>query len=117
MRRSVAHTVFVTLLSTLATVLGVVTAMTATGPGRDLLARIASAELASILRGRLVVGEISGSFLRSLVLDGGHEIWTEVSENMVGNAGNSLLSLGLILLASLVLGSWIVSRRQYLLTA
>ena len=69
MRRSVAHTVFVTLLSTLATVLGVVTAMTATGPGRDLLARIASAELASILRGRLVVGEISGSFLRSLVLD------------------------------------------------
>ena len=56
-------------------------------------------------------------YLRSLVLDGGHEIWTEVSENMVGNAGNSLLSLGLILLASLVLGSWIVSRRQYLLTA
>ncbi len=69
MRRSVAHAVFVTLLSTLATVLGVVTAMTATGPGRDLLARVVSAELAGVLRGRLFVGGISGSFVRSLVLD------------------------------------------------
>ena len=48
MRRSVAHAVFVTLLSTLATVLGVATAMTATGPGRDLLARVVSAELAGL---------------------------------------------------------------------
>ena len=69
MRRTVAHAVFVTLLGTLATILGVVTSMTATRPGRHLLARIASEEIASVIRGRLSVREISGSFLRSLVLD------------------------------------------------
>ncbi len=69
MRRTVAHAVFVTLLGTLATILGVVTSMAATRPGRHLLARIASEEIASVIRGRLSVREISGSFLRSLVLD------------------------------------------------
>ena len=69
MRRTLVHAVFVTLLSTLATILGVVTSMTATRPGRQLLARIASEEIASVIRGRLSVREISGSFLRSLVLD------------------------------------------------
>jgi len=69
MRRKVAHAVFVTLLGTLATILGVVTSMTATRPGRHLLARIASEEIASVIRGHLSVREISGSFLRSLVLD------------------------------------------------
>ncbi len=69
MRRALAHAVLVTLLSTLATILGVVTSMTATRPGRRLLARVASEEIASVIRGQLSVREISGSFVRSLVLD------------------------------------------------
>jgi translocation and assembly module TamB len=69
MRRVIAHAVFVTLLSTLATIIGVVSSMTATRPGRHLLARIASEELAGVIRGHLTVREISGSFLGGLVLD------------------------------------------------
>lgn len=68
MRRALAHGLFVTLLSTVGAGLGVVTAMTTTRPGRTLLARVVSEELAGVLRGRMSVSQISGSFLHSLRL-------------------------------------------------
>ena len=46
MRRRIARFFFVFLLGTVATVLGVVTSMTLTPPGRNLLARTVSRELA-----------------------------------------------------------------------
>jgi hypothetical protein len=69
MRRAVARFIFVTLLGTLAVVLGVVTSMTLTPPGRDLLARTISEGLDRVLIGHVDVGGISGSFLYDLDLE------------------------------------------------
>ncbi len=68
MRRRVAHFLFVTLLGTLALLLGFVTAMTATSPGRTLLARVVSEQLGRSLRGEFQFGAITGSFIRGLTL-------------------------------------------------
>ncbi|HEU4699599.1 MAG TPA: translocation/assembly module TamB domain-containing protein [Gemmatimonadales bacterium] len=69
MRRSLARFVFVTLLGGLAMLLGVVTSMTLTPPGRDLLARTVSEGLDRVLIGHVDVGGISGSFLYDLKLE------------------------------------------------
>lgn len=70
MRRRIARFVFVIALGSVATVLGVVTALILTPPGRDLLARMVSSELSRVLLGSVEVGSISGSFLYDLTLDG-----------------------------------------------
>ncbi len=69
MHRRIARFVFVFLLGTLAMVLGVVTSMTLTPPGRDLLARTVSRFLDQIVLGQVQVGAISGSFLYDLTLE------------------------------------------------
>ncbi len=69
MHRRIARFVFVFLLGTLAMVLGVVTSMTLTPPGRDLLARTVSKFLDRIVTGQVQVGAISGSFLYDLTLE------------------------------------------------
>ena len=51
-----------------ASLVGVVVALTVTLPGRALLARNVSHQLETLLRGEVYVGNISGSFLRDLVL-------------------------------------------------
>jgi hypothetical protein len=68
MRRRVAHFLFVTVLGALALVLGMVTSMTASAPGRGLLARLVADQLGRTLRGEFEFGAISGSFVRSLAL-------------------------------------------------
>ena len=68
MRRRLARLLFVFVVGTLAMVLGVVTSMTLTPPGRDLLARSVSRMLDRIVLGHVDVGAISGSFLYDLVL-------------------------------------------------
>jgi translocation and assembly module TamB len=68
MRRRLARFLFVFVIGTLAMVLGVVTSMTLTPPGRDLLARTVSRMLDRIVLGHVDVGAISGSFLYDLVL-------------------------------------------------
>ena len=68
MRRRVARFLFVFLLGIAAMVLGVVTSMILTPPGRDLLARTVSRMLDRIVTGQVEVGAISGSFLYDLTL-------------------------------------------------
>ena len=68
MRRRLTRFLFVFVLGTAAMVLGVVTSMTLTPPGRDLLARTVSRMLDRIVLGHVDVGSISGSFLYDLVL-------------------------------------------------
>ena len=68
MRRRIARFFFVFLLGTAAMVLGVVTSMTLTPPGRSLLARTVSRILDRIVIGQIKVGAISGSFLYDLTL-------------------------------------------------
>ncbi|HET7240092.1 MAG TPA: hypothetical protein VFI77_02965, partial [Gemmatimonadales bacterium] len=69
MRRRIARFVFVILLGTVAMVLGVVTSMTLTPPGRNLLARTVSQALDRIVIGQVKVGAISGSFLYDLAIE------------------------------------------------
>jgi translocation and assembly module TamB len=69
MHRRIARFLFVFFLGTLAMVLGVVTSMTLTPPGRDLLARTVSQFLDRIVTGQVHVGAISGSFLYDLTLE------------------------------------------------
>ncbi|MEP7175095.1 MAG: translocation/assembly module TamB domain-containing protein [Gemmatimonadales bacterium] len=69
MRRRIARFFFVFLLGTAAMVLGVVTSMTLTPPGRNLLARTVSRFLDRIVIGQIKVGAISGSFLYDLTLE------------------------------------------------
>ncbi|HEX2251222.1 MAG TPA: hypothetical protein VHH32_12815, partial [Gemmatimonadales bacterium] len=69
MRRRLARFVFVFVVGTVAMVLGVVTSMTLTPPGRDLLARTVSRMLDRIVTGTVRVGAISGSFLYDLTLE------------------------------------------------
>ena len=69
MRRRIARFFFVFLLGTVAMVLGVVTSMTLTPPGRNLLARTVSRALDRIVIGQVKVGAISGSFLYDLTLE------------------------------------------------
>ncbi len=68
MRRRLARLLFVFVLGSVAMVLGVVTSMTLTPPGRDLLARTVSRMLDRVVLGHVDVGSISGSFLYDLVL-------------------------------------------------
>jgi translocation and assembly module TamB len=69
MRRYLARFVFVFVIGTLAMILGVITSMTLTPPGRDLLARTVSRGLDRIVTGQVKVGAISGSFLYDLTLE------------------------------------------------
>ena len=69
MRRRIARFFFVFLLGTVAMVLGVVTSMTLTPPGRSLLARTVSRALDRIVIGQVKVGAISGSFVYDLTLE------------------------------------------------
>ena len=69
MRRRVARFFFVFVLGIVAMVLGVVTSMTLTPPGRNLLARTVSNALDRMLIGQVKVGAISGSFLYDLTLE------------------------------------------------
>ncbi len=69
MRRRLARFVFVVLLGTVAGVIGVVTALVLTPPGRDLLARTVSSELSRVLAGTVEVGSVSGSFLYDLTIE------------------------------------------------
>ena len=70
MRRRIARFVFVVLLGTLAGVLGVVTALVLSPPGRDLLARSVSSELSRALNGSVQVESLSGSFLYDKTIEG-----------------------------------------------
>ncbi|MEZ0336302.1 MAG: translocation/assembly module TamB domain-containing protein [Gemmatimonadales bacterium] len=69
MRRRIARFIFVFLLGFIAMILGVVTSMTLTPPGRALLARTVSRVLDRIVIGHVDVGAISGSFLYDLTLE------------------------------------------------
>jgi translocation and assembly module TamB len=69
MRRQLARFLFIFVIGTIAMVLGVVTSMTLTPPGRDLLARTVSQMLDRIVTGTVRVGAISGSFLYDLTLE------------------------------------------------
>jgi translocation and assembly module TamB len=69
MRRLLARFLFVFVIGTGAMILGVVTSMTLTPPGRDLLARTVSRFLDRIVSGQVRVGAISGSFLYDLTLE------------------------------------------------
>ena len=69
MRRQFARFLFVFVIGSVAMVLGVVTSMTLTPPGRDLLARTVSRMLDKIVTGSVRVGAISGSFIYDLTLE------------------------------------------------
>ena len=69
MRRLIARFFFVFIVGSLAMVLGVVTSMTLTPPGRALLARTVSRILDEVIIGQVKVGAISGSFLYDLTLE------------------------------------------------
>ena len=69
MRRIVARFLFVAVVGSVAMVLGVVTSMTLTPPGRALLARTVSRILDEIVLGQVSVGAISGSFVYNLILE------------------------------------------------
>ena len=69
MRRYLARFLFVFVIGTIAMILGVLTSMTLTPPGRDLLARTVSKGLDRIVTGQVRVGAISGSFLYDLTLE------------------------------------------------
>lgn len=69
MRRTAGRFVFVFVFGTIATVLGIVTSMTLTPPGRALLARVVSDQLDKVVNGTIEVGSISGSFLYGLTLE------------------------------------------------
>ena len=69
MRRQLARFLFVFVIGTAAMILGVITSMTLTPPGRDLLARTVSKFLDRIVTGQVRVGSISGSFLYDLTLE------------------------------------------------
>jgi translocation and assembly module TamB len=69
MRRQLARFLFIFVIGITAMVLGVVTSMTLTPPGRDLLARTVSTALDRIVTGQVRVGAISGSFLYDLTFE------------------------------------------------
>ncbi len=60
---------FVLTIGAFATVLGFVTALTVTPPGRDLLARTLTEQSHNFVRGEIWIGGIRGNFIRSIVLD------------------------------------------------
>jgi translocation and assembly module TamB len=69
MRRQLARFLFIFVIGSAAMILGVITSMTLTPPGRDLLARTVSRFLDRIVTGQVRVGAISGSFLYDLTLE------------------------------------------------
>ena len=69
MRRRPARFVFVFLLGTVAALIGIITSLTLTPPGRDLLARVVSDQLDRVVNGTIEVGGISGSFLYGITLE------------------------------------------------
>ena len=69
MRRQLARFLFVFVIGIAAMVLGVITSMTLTPPGRDLLARTSRSCSTASSSARSKVGSISGSFLYDLTLE------------------------------------------------
>lgn len=68
-RRS-AYLVFLLTTGLLATALGALAALTWTGPGRALLARLVTEEAGRLVRGTITVESLSGSFLSDLTITG-----------------------------------------------
>jgi translocation and assembly module TamB len=66
--RHVLRVLVLLVVGVIASLVGVLVALTVTPPGRALLARNVSHQLETLLRGRVNVGNIDGSFLRDLVL-------------------------------------------------
>lgn len=66
--RHVVRVLVLLVVGVMASLVGVVVALTLTRPGRALLARNVSHQLETLLRGQIHVGNIDGSFLRDLVL-------------------------------------------------
>ena len=66
--RHVVRVLVLLVVGVIASLVGVVVALTVTPPGRALLARNVSHQLETLLRGQVYVGNIDGSFLRDLVL-------------------------------------------------
>ncbi|MEO8449950.1 MAG: translocation/assembly module TamB domain-containing protein [Gemmatimonadota bacterium] len=69
MPRWLLRFVFVVLLGAVAAVVGTVTALVGSKPGRTLLARFLSTESNRLVRGSVEIGRISGGFLSGLDLD------------------------------------------------
>lgn len=67
LRRS-AYLAFLVMTGVLATVLGAVAALTWTGPGRALLARLVMEESARLVNGTIAVGELTGNFYSNLTV-------------------------------------------------
>lgn len=66
--RHVVRVLVLLVVGVIASLVGVIVALTVTPPGRALLARNVSHQLETLLRGQVLVGGIEGSFLRDLVL-------------------------------------------------
>ena len=66
--RHVVRVLVLLVVGVIASLVGVLVALTVTPPGRALLARNVSHQLETLLRGQVLVGAIEGSFLRDLVL-------------------------------------------------
>ncbi|HEX9754268.1 MAG TPA: translocation/assembly module TamB domain-containing protein [Gemmatimonadales bacterium] len=69
MLRRVGRLGFALLMGALATIIGMLTGLTATGVGRDLLARVFTYQSSNLVEGRIEIRRVSGTFLRSLFLD------------------------------------------------
>ncbi len=69
MRRRVGRAVFILFCGALATVLGTVSALLWTGPGRRLLARVVVEETRGLVRGTVAIGAVSGRFTTGFTLE------------------------------------------------
>ncbi len=69
MRRTIARSLFILLCGAIATALGVAGAMLFTPPGRQLLARVLTAESPRLVRGSVYIGAIRGGWLTGFGLD------------------------------------------------
>lgn len=68
MTRRALYLVGLLMAGAIAAVLGAVSALMWTGPGRALLARVVSEESGRLLRGTLTVGSLSGNFLTGIAI-------------------------------------------------
>jgi hypothetical protein len=69
MRRRVGRAFFILLCGTLATVLGTVSALLWSGPGRRLLTRLVVEETRGMVRGSMEIGSVSGRFTTGFRLE------------------------------------------------
>ncbi len=69
MRRRLGRAFFILLCGMVAAVLGTVSALLWSGPGRRLLARLAVEETRGMVRGTLTIGAVSGRFTTGITLE------------------------------------------------